>query len=140
MIALGSEPAYLENMPANTPDNWKIVAFLATAKPEESRKFFADVLKLKLVEESPFAIVFEHRGTTLRIQKAPQHTPAQHTALGFCVPDVPAEVRALQARGVQFERFAGLDQDAHGIWLAPSGTRVAWFKDPDGNTLSFSDA
>jgi catechol 2,3-dioxygenase-like lactoylglutathione lyase family enzyme len=140
MIARRSQRAYLGSMPANTHENWKIVAFLATTRPEESRKFFAEVLQLKLVEESPFAIVFEHRGTTLRIQKAPQHTPAAHTALGFCVPDVPAEAQALQARGVQFERFAGLDQDAQGVWLAPSGARVAWFKDPDGNLLSFSDA
>lgn len=127
-------------MSAETHPDWKIVAFLATTKPEASKKFFIELLQLKLVEETPFAIVFEHRGTTLRIQKAPQHTPAQHTALGFCVPDVQAEVKALHTRGVQFERFGGMDQDALGIWVAPGGTRVAWFKDPDGNLLSFSDS
>src|ERR1700759_3545400 len=114
-------------------DSWKIVAFLATTKPEESKKFFAEVLQLKLVEDSPFAIVFEHRDTTLRIQKAPAHSPAPHTALGFCVSDVAAAVRDLHARGGQFERFSGMNQDELGIWLAPSGTRVAWFKDPDCN-------
>jgi len=25
-----------------------------------------------------------------------------------------------------------------GIWTAPGGTRIAWFKDPDGNVLSVS--
>jgi catechol 2,3-dioxygenase-like lactoylglutathione lyase family enzyme len=120
-------------------ENWKIVAFVATTKPEQSKQFYSEILQLRLVEDTPFALVFEHRGTTLRIQKAPQHTPAQHTALGFEVPDVRAEVSKLKARGVAFERFAGLEQDAQGIWRAPSGTSIAWFKDPDGNLLSFND-
>jgi hypothetical protein len=47
-------------------------------------------------------------------------------------------VRDLKERGVAFERFAGVDQDELGIWHAPSGARVAWFKDPDGNTLSLT--
>jgi len=29
-----------------------------------------------------------------------------------------------------------MEQDEHGIWTAPSGARIAWFTDPDGNTLS----
>jgi predicted enzyme related to lactoylglutathione lyase len=37
---------------------------------------------------------------------------------------------------VEFLRFDGMEQDGRGIWRAPSGARVAWFADPDGNTLS----
>ena len=37
-------------------------------------------------------------------------------------------------------RYDGLEQDRRGIWTAPSGTRVAWFRDPDGNVLSLSRA
>jgi len=29
-----------------------------------------------------------------------------------------------------------MKQDELGIWTAPDGTKVAWFKDPDGNMLS----
>jgi predicted enzyme related to lactoylglutathione lyase len=29
-----------------------------------------------------------------------------------------------------------MEQDDHGIWTAPSGARIAWFHDPDGNNLS----
>jgi len=39
---------------------------------------------------------------------------------------------------VTFERFGFFDQDTLGIWTAPSGDRVAWFKDPAGNLLSVS--
>jgi hypothetical protein len=39
---------------------------------------------------------------------------------------------------VAFERFPDLDQDEAGAWRSPSGARVAWFKDPDGNVLSLT--
>jgi predicted enzyme related to lactoylglutathione lyase len=31
-----------------------------------------------------------------------------------------------------------MGQDKQGIWQSPGGARIAWFKDPDGNTLSIS--
>ena len=46
----------------------------------------------------------------------------------------------LRDRGVVFERFPGLPQDDLGIWIAPGGVQVAWFKDPDVNLLSISSA
>lgn len=48
-------------------------------------------------------------------------------------------LRQLSARGVTFERFPGMDQDAQGVWLAPSGAQVTWFRDPDGNLLSIAE-
>jgi hypothetical protein len=38
-----------------------------------------------------------------------------------------------------FERYGFLTQDDFGVWTAPGGTEVAWFKDPDGNLLSLSE-
>lgn len=63
-------------------------------------------------------------------------SPASYTVLGWSVTDVQSTVRALAANGVALLRFGGVDQDDPGIWVAASGDRVAWFKDPDGNTLS----
>jgi hypothetical protein len=54
------------------------------------------------------------------------------------VEDIEAKVKALAARGVVFQRFEGMPQDENGIWTSPSGARVAWFKDPDGNNLSLT--
>jgi hypothetical protein len=37
-----------------------------------------------------------------------------------------------------FTRYPGMAQDELGIWTAPSGSRIAWFKDPDENVLSLA--
>ncbi len=74
----------------------------------------------------------------LRVQKVAHFTPHAFTALGWDVSDIADAVDTLQARGVPFERFAGMSHDERGIWHAPSGAQVAWFKDPDGNVLSLT--
>jgi predicted enzyme related to lactoylglutathione lyase len=58
--------------------------------------------------------------------------------LGWVVDDIAARVRELSARGVEFQRYGAVQQDELGVWRSPSGARVAWFKDPDGNTLSLT--
>ena len=61
---------------------------------------------------------------------------APYTVLGWRVPDISAAaVEELMGRGVEFARFDGVEQDSLGVWTAPSGVRVAWFRDPDGNVL-----
>jgi len=116
-----------------------VVAFVATRDPERARAFYEGVLGLRLVADEPFALVFDAHGTTLRVQKVQELAPARHTVLGWLVPDVAAVVRGLSAGGVRFERFPGLPQDDLGICSFPGGGRVAWFKDPDGNTLSLTE-
>lgn len=120
--------------------NQELVAFVATRNGSRALPFYRDVLGLRLVSDDPFAVVFDANGTTLRIQKVENHEPLPYTALGWRVSDIAAEVDALVARGATFERFAGMTQDARGIWLAPSGSRIAWFKDPDGNVLSLTQS
>ena len=115
----------------------RITAFVATARAAEARAFYADVLGLRLVHEDQFALEFVGGGTSLRVAKVEQLQPAGYTVLGWTVPDIQAAVTDLAARGVQFERFpAFMQQDVQGVWSAPGGAQVAWFKDPDGNTLS----
>jgi catechol 2,3-dioxygenase-like lactoylglutathione lyase family enzyme len=64
---------------------------------------------------------------------------APYTVLGWEVDDIAAKAQALTKAGVKLERYGShLKQDKLGIWTAPGGTRVAWFKDPDGNLLSIS--
>jgi catechol 2,3-dioxygenase-like lactoylglutathione lyase family enzyme len=111
---------------------------VATADAERSRAFYADVLGLPLRSDEPFALVFEVKGTLLRIQKTDAVTPPPYTVLGWQVEDLAQVAHHLDARGVRFERFPGLEQDGLGIWRSPSGAQVAWFKDPDGNILSLT--
>ncbi len=60
-------------------------------------------------------------------------TVAPYTVLGWSVPNIKGRIRNLQKKGVTFERFGGFHQDELGVWTAPDGTKVAWFKDPEGN-------
>ncbi len=118
--------------------NEKIIAFLATADPRTTRTFYEGQLGLKLGSEDDFAIVYQIQGTELRIQKLGSFSPQPHTALGWSVTTIEKTVRALTSAGVAFDRHDGLHQDELGVWKAPSGAKVAWFKDPAGNTLSLT--
>lgn len=117
----------------------KLIGFAATTDPAAARKFYEDVLDLTLVEDSPFALVFDANGTMLRIQKVETQIAPRHTVLGWSVEDIQATVAHLSAKGVHFDQFDGLPQDASGIWTTPDRSRIAWFKDPDGNTLSLTE-
>lgn len=116
-----------------------IVAFVATSDPERAKRFYRDTLGLHLVsEEIPFALVFDAHGTMLRVTIVDTVVSAGYTVFGWMVPDIVAAAKALSKAGIRFERYPSMQQDELGIWSSPGGARVAWFKDPDGNTLSIS--
>ncbi len=118
----------------------RMIGFLDTNDAAKATAFYRDVLGFGFVKDDGFALVFDANGTMLRIAKAQGHKPAQGTVLGWQVDDIHAAMRELTGRGVKFEQF-GLDfikQDELGMWTAPNGDQVAWFKDPDGNVLSVS--
>jgi len=117
----------------------KIVAFVGTTDPVRAKAFYRDKLGLTLLTEDPFAVVFEANGTMLRVSIVPKVVAAGYTVLGWNVPDAIVAAQFLKSAGIQCERYEGMSQDALGIWSAPGGAKVAWFKDPDGNTLSISE-
>jgi catechol 2,3-dioxygenase-like lactoylglutathione lyase family enzyme len=103
--------------------------------------FYRDTLGLPLASEDSFASVFNIGGVTLRVSAVPDFTPHEHTILGFRVDDVPAAVKALRQKGVAFNIYPRFHQDELGILAVPGGAvQVAWFKDPDGNVLSVTNA
>jgi catechol 2,3-dioxygenase-like lactoylglutathione lyase family enzyme len=118
----------------------KLTAFVATSNPDRCKRFYQEMLGLHLVTDDPFALTFECSGTELRIQKVQKLQPHPFTALGWKIVGMYDLVAALAAKGVAFERYSFLPQDDRGIWTAPDGTQVAWFKDPDGNLLSLSQS
>jgi catechol 2,3-dioxygenase-like lactoylglutathione lyase family enzyme len=113
----------------------ELVAFVPSTDLERSRAFYEGVLGLELESQDGFACQFRAGSTRLRVTLVEELSPQPFTVLGFSVPDIEAAMAELD---VTFERFDQLDQDERGIWTAPSGARVAWFKDPDGNTLSLA--
>jgi catechol 2,3-dioxygenase-like lactoylglutathione lyase family enzyme len=117
-----------------------IVAFLPTLDFDKARAFYEGVLGLRFVHNDGFAMVLDANGTMIRVSKVqPDFKPAGFTILGWEVSGIENVVADMTAKGVVFERFSFFEQDALGIWTAPSGDKVAWFKDPDGNTLSVSE-
>lgn len=117
------------------------IAFIPTQKPDAARAFYQDKLDLTLESEDEFAVVFrigQAPGTMLRLVRTQRFTPADYTIFGWQVPDLDLALDALIPRGLTFLQYEYLDQDRRGVWQAPNGVRVAWFKDPDGNTLSLS--
>jgi catechol 2,3-dioxygenase-like lactoylglutathione lyase family enzyme len=126
------------------------MGILETAKPAiiictrdraRATAFYRDILGLTLAHEDDFAAIFNTGGVTLRVSIVTDFTPHEHTILGFQVPDVQATVKALREKGVTFNLYPCFRQDELGIWTSPGGSvSVAWFKDPDGNVLSLTNA
>jgi catechol 2,3-dioxygenase-like lactoylglutathione lyase family enzyme len=115
-------------------------AFVPSTDLDRSRSFYEGTLGVRLVEANPARLLFEVAGTKLSVVLVGDaFDPQPFTIFGWEVADLDASVAALAARGIEFLRYDGFDQDDAGIWTAPSGTRVAWFEDPDGNNLSLND-
>lgn len=116
----------------------KIIAFVPTKDADKARAFYEGLLGLRFINDDGFALVLDANGIMIRIAKVKDFTPAQFTILGWQVSGIETVVRTLQKKGVHFEIFGFFKQDELGIWTAPTGDKVAWFKDPDGNILSVS--
>jgi catechol 2,3-dioxygenase-like lactoylglutathione lyase family enzyme len=116
-----------------------IVAFVTIVDVARAKAFYGDTLGLRFLgDELPYAIVFDANGIMLRLVIGKERPPVPGTVLGWQVPDAVAAVKELMRVGVQFERYGFMQQDELGIWTTPTGAKVAWFKDPDGNILSVS--
>jgi catechol 2,3-dioxygenase-like lactoylglutathione lyase family enzyme len=120
-------------------DSCDLIALIPTTDLVRARAFYQDTLGLRVLSEDPFAAAFDGHGTMLRVTLVGEVAKAPYTVLGWSVADIAAAVADLAGRGVAFERFDGMTQDELGIWTAPGGDQVAWFKDPDGNTLSLTE-
>lgn len=116
----------------------KIIAFVATTDLARAREFYGDTLGLHLVSEDQFALVFDAAGTMLRVTLVQQVAAGKYTVLGWHVTDIVRTAKQLQNSHIALEHYPGMQQDELGIWKSPSGARVAWFKDPDGNTLGIT--
>jgi catechol 2,3-dioxygenase-like lactoylglutathione lyase family enzyme len=115
-----------------------LIGFVPTTDADRARRFYVDLLDLEFVADDHFALVVKAGASTIRIVRLESFTPAGYTILGWEVPDIAAEAAALAEAGVAFLRYPYFQQDELGVWTTPSGSRVAWFHDPDGNVLSIS--
>jgi catechol 2,3-dioxygenase-like lactoylglutathione lyase family enzyme len=119
-------------------NNEKIMAFVGVSDADKARAFYRDTLGLSLVSEDGFALAFDVGGIALRVTLVNEVRPQPYTVLGWQVKDATATARALTNAGVELQRYPHVPQDNDGIWTAPGGAKIAWFKDPDGNVLSIA--
>lgn len=117
----------------------QVIAFAATTNPAKAKAFYREALGLKLVSEDNFALVFDSDGTMLRVQNVQKVTISPYTSLGWTVSNIAEKVKQLTSAGIAFERYPGMLQDSLGIWKSPAGAKIAWFKEPEGNTFSLTE-
>jgi catechol 2,3-dioxygenase-like lactoylglutathione lyase family enzyme len=115
-----------------------LIVFIPTKDAIRARVFYEEQLGLRFVSDDSFAVVMDANGTMVRIVRVGDFTPAPFTILGWQVDDIDRDVAEMSAKGLQFTRYSFLEQSEDGVWTAPGGAKVAWFLDPDGNTLSLS--
>ncbi len=118
--------------------NETLKTFVPTVKPQEAKAFYRDKLGLTLLGEDDYGIEFNSGGTLLRVITVRELKPHEFTVLGWNVKDIEATIRSLNEKGVVFEKYDFLPHDDLGIWTSPNNSKVAWFKDQDGNVLSVS--
>jgi len=116
-----------------------LMAFIPVTDAGRAKPFYEKTLGLKVVAEDPYGVMFDANGVTLRMSVVGSELkPAPFTILGWSVADIRAVIPALESKGVVFERYDFFEQDELGVWTSPEGAKIAWFKDPDGNTLSLA--
>jgi catechol 2,3-dioxygenase-like lactoylglutathione lyase family enzyme len=115
-----------------------LIAFIPTKDTKRARRFYEDLLGLRFISDDAFAIVMDANGTMVRIVRVEDFTPFPFTILGWQVTDIHKTVAEMTGKGVKFTRYPYFEQSPDGVWTAPEGAKVAWFTDPDGNTLSIS--
>ena len=115
-------------------------AFVPTTQPEKAKRFYKDILGLTFLSEDGYGLEFDSNGTLLRINTVPEYTPQMFTVLGWNIADIAATISALNAKGIKCEKYPFLEQNGQGVWSSPGGSKVAWFKDPDGNLLSLTES
>jgi catechol 2,3-dioxygenase-like lactoylglutathione lyase family enzyme len=121
--------------------NSRPVILIPTVKKDEAKRFYETTLGLTFKQDDGFALVFDTGGIMFRLTPVQEFTPHPFSVLGWEVDDITAAVSGLTERGVTFEiyDFPWMKQDEEGVWAAPDGTKIAWFKDPDGNLLSIAE-
>lgn len=119
--------------------NKKLKAFVPTIKPAKAKKFYTDILGLRLLSQDKYALEFDANGTLLRVITVPELKPQGFTVLGWNVEDIAMVIQSLNEKGIYCEKYDFMEQDDLGIWTSPGGSKVAWFKDTDENILSLTE-
>jgi len=116
-------------------ENTKAFSGFSVDDLEAAKKFYGEVLGLKISERYGLLTLHLAGGRDTLVYPKPDHAPATYTILNFAVDDIDSAVDDLISRGIELAKYDGLGQDDKGINRA-GGPYIAWFKDPAGNILA----
>ena len=123
---------------------YKVAAAIAVSNMNRAREFYEGKLGLSVGIDSGDNLQYRcAEGSVFHVYLSPEHAgKSTATLAGWGVNDVERVVDELAARGVAFERHdeGPIITDERGIATFESGAKVAYFRDPDGNTLSIAQA
>jgi predicted enzyme related to lactoylglutathione lyase len=119
-------------------------AFSGFAVPDiaQAQRFYGETLGLStevLDEQNGLMTLHLAGGRDTLVYRKPDHEPASFTILNWRVDDIDAVVDSLNERGVELQRYEGMEQDEKGIMRGRAvnrGPDIGWFTDPAGNILS----
>jgi predicted enzyme related to lactoylglutathione lyase len=114
-----------------------LMAFVPVSDLVRAQEFYGGTLGLEVRHTDEYGAMLASNGTTVRLALVQDYERPAFTVLGWQVASIEEAVAALTKAGVTLHRYQGMGQDDAGVWrAAPSGDRVAWFSDSEGNTLS----
>lgn len=102
---------------------------------EAAAGFYRDVLGVQVDEQEGMLQLTLPGGWSLLVYPKPDHRPAVFTVLNLFVDDLPAAIDELAAKGAEFVRYPGFEQDERGI-ASGMGPDIAWTTDPAGNIIA----
>jgi catechol 2,3-dioxygenase-like lactoylglutathione lyase family enzyme len=116
----------------------RLMAFVPVSDLDRAQRFYVGTLGLERQHADDYGCMLNSAGTTVRLALVAGYEPPAFTVLGWEVDALEPAVAALTESGIVLHRYEGMGQDETGVWTAPSGDRVAWFPDSEGNTLSLT--
>jgi catechol 2,3-dioxygenase-like lactoylglutathione lyase family enzyme len=123
---------------------YKVIAGLAVSDMDRAREFYEGKLGLSVGIDSGDNVAYRcGEGSMMHVYLSPEHAGnSTATLASWYVDDVEVVVDELTERGVVFERYdeGPIITDEKGIAAFEGGAKVAYFQDPDGNTLSIAQA
>jgi catechol 2,3-dioxygenase-like lactoylglutathione lyase family enzyme len=123
---------------------YKVAAAIAVSNMDRARKFYEGKLGLSVGIDSGDNLQYRcAEGSVFHVYLSPEHAGnSTATLVGWGVDVVEGVVDELSSRGVAFERYdeGPIITDEKGIATFEGGAKVAYFRDPDGNTLSIAQA
>ena len=123
---------------------YKVAAAVAVSDMDRAREFYEEKLGLLVGIDSGDNLQYRcAEGSVIHVYLSPEHAgKSTATLAGWGVEDVEEVVDELTSKGFPFERYdeGPIVTNEKGIATFESGAKVAYFSDPDGNTLSIAQA